>query len=350
MSLEKKLSWDTFKRIDLYPKICWIPKSSEKVTLAVGSTNKKEGACFFLGDFDTLSTEKSLLVAPEERCSIEKKSIPFLENFHRPFYQKRVDLPTLAQWQSTIAHALKLIQQQNMDKVVLARKTLLYYEKEIDPWELFLALKQKSTERDTLFCIEYTKGEAFLGATPEMLFTREGCQLTTMALAGTSPITEDSYHLLHSKKDKQEVEHVVDFLIKTLLPISTTINLSPLEVLKSARVQHLCHHLQAKLKPTITDQMLLKKLHPTPALGGSPKKSSLAFIKKHELFTRGFYGAPVGWLSEERSDLFVAIRSCKVSKNTVELFAGTGIVEGSDPTLEWDELEHKISLLLELLT
>ena len=176
-----------------------------------------------------------------------------------------------------------------------------------------------------------------------------------MALAGTrkrgSNPNEDhqlSQELLLSIKDRKEVDLVAQFIISALSPLVDSMQIDPLTILKNPYLQHLCYPIHALLKGDVLDEQLIHTLHPTPALGGSPRKEALEFIKQHEPFSRGWYGTPIGWLSPEKSDVAVAIRSAWVDGNKLYLYAGTGIVEGSNPHAEWEELEHKIAPYLDL--
>jgi menaquinone-specific isochorismate synthase len=108
-------------------------------------------------------------------------------------------------------------------------------------------------------------------------------------------------------------------------------------------VQHLYNRFSGTLKPQVTDRDLLQALHPTPAMGGFPREKALAFLEKRECFDRGWYAAPLGWISPDRADFVVGIRSALVLGNDLHVFAGGGIVQGSIPQQEWEELEHKIS-------
>jgi len=136
---------------------------------------------------------------------------------------------------------------------------------------------------------------------------------------------------------------------EALLPFSESIEIGSLGVLKSTKVSHLHYPIRATLKEKTTDAQIIEVLHPTPAIGGWPRKEALAFIEKHEPFARGPYAAPLGFSNKERSYFVVGIRSAIVEGNCLHLFAGAGIVPGSDPHKEWMELEAKISPFLDIL-
>ena len=95
--------------------------------------------------------------------------------------------------------------------------------------------------------------------------------------------------------------------------------------------------------------MLLDRLHPTPAVGGYPTENALPEIARIEPFSRGWYAAPVGWIGAESTQFAVAIRSGLVQGKTMSLFSGAGIVRGSDPHEEWQEVENKIQDFLSVL-
>ena len=115
-------------------------------------------------------------------------------------------------------------------------------------------------------------------------------------------------------------------------------------------LQHLYTPVEATLKPSAHLFNLVQALHPTPALGGTPKEASLAFIREHELLDRGWYGAPIGWLDAQQNGEFaVAIRSGLIQKDEASLFAGCGVVEDSDPEMEYAETKMKFRPMLSIL-
>jgi menaquinone-specific isochorismate synthase len=113
-------------------------------------------------------------------------------------------------------------------------------------------------------------------------------------------------------------------------------------VLKLAQIQHLYVPFTGSLNPDVTDGDILESIHPTPAVGGYPDKSVLPILHATEPFNRGWYAAPIGWTAADSSTFAVAIRSALVIKNKLILYSGAGIVEGSSPEKEWEELENKI--------
>lgn len=258
-------------------------------------------------------------------------------------FVSRKDVPEKQEWIKLVEKATGTMRDGPLRKVVLARKTTLQFAKPLDPKTLFSRLKKKAALSTTKFCLELNDRQIFLGATPEVLFSREKRVLRTMALAGTSNTSEFTF------KDKEEVDWVLHGISQALLPLCESLEVEPLQVLHATNVNHLHYPIRAVLKEKIHDAHLIEALHPTAAIGGWPKQEALEFIKEHEPLDRGPYAAPLGFSSYDRSFFVVGIRSAIVDGSFLHLFAGTGIVQGSDPTQEWMELEMKISPFMEIL-
>ncbi len=109
------------------------------------------------------------------------------------------------------------------------------------------------------------------------------------------------------------------------------------------RKRHLRSEITATLHESTSPLNVLNALHPTPAVGGTPTRTARAFIREHESFDRGWYAGPVGWMKQDAAEMLVAIRSALVDRDTLTLYSGAGIVEGSDPASEWDEIENKLA-------
>jgi menaquinone-specific isochorismate synthase len=120
-------------------------------------------------------------------------------------------------------------------------------------------------------------------------------------------------------------------------------------LLKLARGQHLYSAVQGELRTGVSDARLLAALHPTPALGGQPKDAALERIAEWEPFDRGWYAAPVGWVSRTSAEFAVAIRCGLVQPERLALFSGAGIVRGSTAASEWEEIELKIRDFINVL-
>lgn len=265
---------------------------------------------------------------------------------HLPSPLHRCDSPSYEEWISTISRHLKRIQKKELIKIVCARRTSLTFPTKIDPIALLAKLK-KTSPHTTLFAFQMNERAAFIGATPEILYQRKGNHITCDILAATAPL--GSPHLLSRPKEQHEFNCVKQFVQETLIPHTTSLQIGSNTILQTATLHHLYSTITGSLHPCTCDHHLIASLHPTPALGGFPRTQALSLLHQEEPFTRGWYGAPIGWIDHQGADFAVGIRSALITDNTLHLFAGAGIVEGSSPEEEWNELERKIAPILQII-
>lgn len=263
---------------------------------------------------------------------------------------QRTFSPGKEEWMAKVRQTTQAIEQNIFDKVVLARCCTLECETAPDPFAVTARLLEKA-KNSTVFC--FAEGQtAFLGATPELLFSKRGKEIESEALAGTcrrgNEENEDKdleEALFANGKARREIFPVAHFLQNRLSPLcASPLTCSPLHVRKTSNVQHLCMQIQGRLQEKVSDGDILEKIHPTPALCGMPPKPALHWILQKEPFERGFYGGTFGWSTPKQSVWMVAIRCCLIQNTTVKLYTGAGIVAGSDPEEEWEELNRKMEL------
>ena len=269
----------------------------------------------------------------------------------------RLDTPGLAGWQHQVGAALERIRAGDLQKVVLARRTCFEFDQALDAFRLLRRLKE-ATEGCYHFCGSHAGRVAFVGASPERLYRREGRTVSSEAVAGTRPRgsseAEDERlgrDLVHSEKDRQEHRLVIESVREALGPLCETLNCEPeTSLLKLDRVQHLIRRFDGRLKPGVDDAEIMARLHPTPAVGGYPRDPAQRLISELEDFDRGWYTAPVGWVSGDSAEFAVALRCGVLAGTRMCLFSGAGIVKASDPSSEWQEVESKIGTFLKVLT
>lgn len=262
--------------------------------------------------------------------------------------------PDRPQWIENCRKALKGFEKGEMEKVILARQTELEFTARVPALRFLMdyPFPESSTYR---FYFEPAEGHAFFSFTPERLYRRDGDRLLTEALAGT--VTKEAIKaddntaselLLNSEKDVREHRFVKDTIKRELEPVCSRIDME-----ESVQVLHLSHlaHLYTRCRATLkaesaNDSTVLAQLHPTPAVGGVPREASMSLIASLEPFCRGWYAAPVGWLSRESAEFAVGIRSALVSGSRMYIYSGAGLVQGSDPEAEWEEVDQKIGEIL----
>ncbi|MEM9944378.1 MAG: isochorismate synthase, partial [Planctomycetota bacterium] len=264
-------------------------------------------------------------------------------------------LPNRDGWDARVREALSLIQNEALEKIVLSRQTNLQFESRLNPISLAHELS-RTTHDCFVFCFNFGPESSFLGATPERLFYRHGQVLQSEVVAGTrmrgSNVEEDQnleQDLLDSDKDQREHDIVRKSIRQKLHKFVEQLEVdSQASILKLARKQHLRSNVLGMLKPDVDDGMLLSRLHPTPAVGGYPTDNALPEIARIEPFNRGWYAAPVGWIGSDSAHFAVAIRSGWAVADRLSLFSGAGIVRGSRPEAEWEEVENKIQDFLSI--
>ncbi len=262
--------------------------------------------------------------------------------------------PDLQRWIEICNKALNTFQEGFMGKIILARQTMLKFPVPFSP--LLFLIKYPFPESSTYrYYFEPEKNRAFFSFTPERLYRRDHDRLLTEALAGTCSkqtrhrdSTDACSHLLNSEKDIREHRFVKDTIIHELEPICSAIDMEEeVRALQLNNLVHLYTRCTAVLNPeSSNDATVLTSLHPTPAVGGVPRDEALQQIIDLEPFSRGWYAGPIGWISRNASEFAVGIRSARADDGNVFLYSGAGLVKGSNPASEWQEVDHKIGDML----
>lgn len=268
----------------------------------------------------------------------------------------RLDCPSYLMWLDLVNRTLTRIRSGAFDKVVLARETTFELKGEVDPMDL---LRRVSVYGgwSYQFCFHPSVDRAFLGISPERLYRRTSSFIETEALAGTvrrgHTEGEDEQlkqMLLVSPKELKEHRIVVEMLkmdMEKLCVLSE--NNVQAQVVTLPTVHHLYTYFQGILRSGVSDAEIVGVLHPTPAVGGYPRGLALEWIRREEPIDRGVYSGPVGWVGYDSAEFCVGIRSALVQGDKISLYSGAGIVAGSQPELEWAELECKIQAYMNVL-
>lgn len=268
----------------------------------------------------------------------------------------RRDRPNHAEWVRLVEEALDALARGDFEKVVLARETSFTSPQPLDAASLLSQLVSRET-RSFEFCFHPAPDRAFIGASPERLFRRVNVHLESEALAGTrgrgKTDEEDrrlGQELLGSNKDLLEHRYVVRTLREHFRRFCEVTQMDEAPSLVRLRhCQHLYTRIEGLLKSPDVDAQLIETLHPTPAVGGVPRKPALDWIRAHEPFDRGIYAAPVGWVGFDAAEFCVGIRCGLVQDGVLTLYNGAGIVRGSVPEEEWKEIENKMGGFIEIL-
>lgn len=272
-----------------------------------------------------------------------------------PEYTWRNGSLTPQEWESQVASAIQSIQSKTIDKVVLARDLNGTTEENIDPRSI---LRNLAEEYPSTWCFSIA---GLVGATPELLLRLNRAMVTSRVLAGTISRTGDdekdlalAASLARSSKDLEEHMYAVRSVAESLAPFCSSTNVpdSPF-VLHLANVMHLATDVTGAISefPQHVDTFsILEKLHPSAAVCGTPTEIATRIISDLEGMPRGRYAGPVGWI-DARGDgeLGIALRCGQIEKNKIRLFAGCGIVAGSDPQRELAESQVKFAPMMSAL-
>jgi menaquinone-specific isochorismate synthase len=248
------------------------------------------------------------------------------------------------EWAQAVAAAVARIKAGELNKVVLARDLLANSSAAIDVRVLLARLAERSPGCYTFACA------GLVGATPELLIRREGRKVSSLVLAGTmarggSKADDEalSAALLASAKNAEEHRYSVESVRDLLAPLCGELQVDPApHLLQMADYQHLATSVSGVLARDASALALAASLHPTAAICGTPTESALELIRELERMDRGRYSGPVGWVDARgNGEWGIALRCGEITGSRARLFAGCGIVAGSQPDAELAETDTK---------
>ena len=310
-----------------------IEQHGETVVSVFVETNELDSAKAVLNSF-----EKTTALLPLNQLTIESM-VP------------KANQETWCDW---VNQALARIRQGELTKLVLANETVFGLHSKLNGKD-FLAASQAKNSGCYHFLWADNAEHCFVGSTPERLFARDDRQLFTEALAGTAPVSDNPSEnderanwLLNDEKNLNENWLVVKDISQNISHLVEQMTVDDVALKSLRKVQHLIRKMQAKLTALCTDADLLKAIHPTAAVSGLPQQQAKKALAEIETFDRRWYAGTLGVMSQNLSEFCVTIRSAFIEENQVRVFAGAGIVEGSQPLEEWLEIERKAAGLISL--
>jgi len=353
----------------------WVQLTGSSPALPHGLTASAP-VCFAAFTFDARSAAKSVLSVPRYVLDISSEShwlryiyrvgetIPSQEVLFADFLAELPDepdsradaeVPTVSAhmsqnaFQHSVEAAVNMLTDNTLKKVVLARDELLRAEK---GFHIPATMRALATQNPTAWT--YKVG-SLLGSTPELLIARQDSSARARVLAGTvdrDVATNDQLiadQLSESPKQIFEHQAAVDSLVEKLSPFATTMQVSDRPfVLTLPNVYHLATDVSAQLTSSTSILDLVAEINPTAAVGGTPRDPALEAIWTLEAEThgmdRGLYAGAVGWLDADGQGEFgIALRGCIIEDpQHVRVYAGGGIVDGSDPVEELAETHAKM--------
>ena len=318
---------------------------------------------FVFAPFD-LKSDAILL----QRDSVQKATFPITgKTFKGNEIQLEENAGEKARYLKLVTNALGSINDGDFDKVVLSRKIEIAGRE--DSLEVFQKILNEYTKA---FCYlwHHPKVGTWVGATPEILVKSNGAEFTTMSLAGTQN-SKDFKEPQWSKKELKEQQMVTDYINNALKDKVESLKTSELETIRAGQLWHLRTKMEGKFTSNRFGEVL-RALHPTPAVCGSPLDLAKKFILENEQYDRTYYTGFLGELNftserlrnknrrnqensayrsvRKQSELFVNLRCMQLLKEAVVIYVGGGITNDSIPENEWEETALKSKTMLRVLT
>jgi menaquinone-specific isochorismate synthase len=282
-------------------------------------------------------------------------SINGLFEFHESQLVKTEEIEPEA-WKKAVDEMVAELKTGPLKKVVLAREIRLHFHEDVQV-ERVLSHLISEQKQSFIFALE-SQGDCFVGASPERLLKKSGNDVFTTCLAGSikrgKTFEEDQLleaELLSDQKNLIEHQYVVDMIKEAMSEVCIDVKLPDRPSLMKIRdIQHLYTPVTGKMNDKTSLLEIVKRLHPTPALGGLPKNEAVEKIREVEQMDRGLYAGPIGWMDYRGNGEFaVSIRSGLIQGNAASLFAGCGVVADSNSETEYLETNIKFRPMLRAL-
>lgn len=282
--------------------------------------------------------ERQALSAPKRR----RETIPY-----------RVESDSREAWREAVGAGLAAIEQGRVDKVVLSRRQKLVADRPFSSKDLLVNLIDGEA-RGTVLLYRYAD-VFFCGCTPELLVRKRGAEVESMCLAGTCPAgatEQERAHLadalMGDQKNRAEHDYVVRFIRevfrRTCYDVDVPANPG---ILPLTHVQHLFTPARARMLEGVDLWTMMGDLHPTPAVAGTPVGEAQMLIRRIEEYNRGFFAGACGYVDGAGDGEFsVALRTGVFDGEIGWVYAGCGIVAGSDADDEYDEIGMKLKTVL----
>lgn len=256
-------------------------------------------------------------------------------------------------WKREMDQTLSFIESGRVKKLVPSRRQALIANEPFSPKDILLNLIDGKAQ-GTVFLYRY--GDVFFcGCTPELLIRKKGDRVESMCLAGTAAIGESDEErarladfLMNDEKNRKEHDYVVRFIREVFDRNCYQVEI-PKEpsILALKHVQHLYTPARARIMEGVSLYSLMEQLHPTPALAGLPVGEALMSLREIEDYNRGFFGGAVGVIdAHDNGEFSVAIRSGVFDGEAGWIYAGCGVVEESETSSEFAEIDMKFQTIL----
>ncbi len=301
--------------------------------------------------FDQLGKENGFVIAPFENDG-KYSIIPFendaslLEQADGYSFNQPITATKKEDYLEQAEQFIKAMAEQKLQKAILSRVLTV----DIDQKTELAFLYQKLTEKYPNAFVYWFKTKAlgmWMGATPEQFLNSESNSLKTVSLAGTQP---NQGEISWSEKEIQEQQYVSDYIANLYQSTSIAYSFEGPKTVSAGPVAHLKTYFEST--EAVSSEKLSEfalKLHPTPAVGGLPKKEAVELIEQHEKHLRECYCGFLGPVHHQEVNLFVNLRCMQIFKEQLALYVGGGLTKDSVPEQEWQETVEKAKTLLAII-
>ena len=333
LNIKSKIPFVAYKFGNNDSVSCIVGKSTR---IKSSQLDKKNGFIFM--PFD--SSENGIYIEPQKKIITHSffRSVfnNTIQHTHINFQNKKKE------YISYVSQVISNLKKHKLRKIV-ASTCLEYNIEDVSKSEIFMRLISSNPSAFAYIFFSNDTG-VWIGASPEQLVEITKNKLTAHALAAT----KINYHQKWSKKELNEQQIVLDDMINNLAKYCNKISSSKLQTVSAANLFHLRNSITARPIGKISE--IINSLHPTPAVAGSPKQSSIEYILKNEKKNRKYYTGYLGILKEDDCNLFVNIRCAQIIGNKLKVFVGAGITPESVPENEWDEILEKSKTILRIFS
>jgi len=348
--LEQVLNKDLLFACFSYPgsnKLHLILQKKSKI-LTSTEVDKKSASGFIFQPFD--KNNDGVWIERDFYCteqSFSPQEIIRAVNYSRQFNSQITPSFGQKSYLSAVESLIRSIKNKEAQKVVFSRSQQIKISRD-EIVDSFLNLNRHH-EDAFVFLINLPGKITWIGASPETLLKEYKGDCESMAMAATRPVSEVSENW--NEKEIDEQAYVAEYIENVLSDENIDFKKSALqERILNSGVKHLCQNFSFTLPENESVWNIVYKLHPTPAVCGIPVKNSMDLIEKKENYDRSYYTGFLGPVNlDERTNLFVNLRSAQITENNACLYVGGGITADSSAVSEWKETELKAATILDAL-
>ena len=331
LNIKSKIPFVAYKFSEKDKVSCIIGKSTR---IKCSELDKKNGFIFM--PFDC--SKKGIYIKPQKKIITQS----ILQSvFNNTIQHSQINFQRKKkEYISYVSQVISNLKKYKLRKIV-ASTCLEYNIQYVSISEIFIRLISLNPSAFSYMFFSEETG-IWIGASPEQLVEITKNKLTAHALAAT----KINYHQKWNNKELNEQQIVLSDMINNLAKYCDDISTSEIQTVSAGNLFHLRNSITAKPKGEISE--IINSLHPTPAVAGSPKQSSIEYILKNEKNNRQYYTGYLGILNEDDCNLFVNIRCAQIIGNKLKVFVGAGITSESIPENEWDEILEKSKTILRI--